>query len=71
MSQKRTRSSKSLPSYFSEDISTQEQENNFNQDYADRELHISHYSDEEIFKEFSFIEAFNFAGIRTFVFEKP
>lgn len=70
MEQKRTRSSKSSPSYFSEDFPTQEHKNKFNRYYDDRELHVSHYLDEEIFKNCSFMEAFNFVGLRNFVFEK-
>lgn len=37
---------------------------------VDRELHISHYFDEELFKDYSFMEAFNFSGPRNFFFEK-
>lgn len=70
MAQKRSQSSQSSPFYIFEDFSTQEQDNNLNWYYADIELHISQYLDGELFKDFSFTEAFNFVDLKKFVFEK-
>lgn len=70
MTSKRTCSCKPSSSYFKY-FYTQAQENNFNMYYSYRELYVSHYMDEELFKYCTFMDAFNFAGIRNFIFEKP
>lgn len=58
-------------SYFFEDFSTQAQETNLDLFYSNRELFSSHYVDEDLFKNFSFIEAFTIVELRNFIFEKP
>lgn len=39
--------------------------------YANIELYVSHYLDEYLFKNRTFMEAFNFAQLKDFMFEKP
>lgn len=74
MAPKRTSSSlsSSLPSssYLSWYFSTQAQETNYNLYYSDKELFTSHHLDEDLFKDWSIMEAFNFVGLRNFVFAK-
>lgn len=71
MAQRRTRSSRPSCSYFYEDFTSQAQETNYNLHYFDREIFISHYLDEDLFKNLSFMEAFTIIGLDNFVFEKP
>lgn len=63
--------SQASPSYFSKKFSTQEQENNLYRYFIERELHTSLYLDEELFKDFFFVKAFNNDGLRRFIFEIP
>lgn len=73
MAPKRSCTTESSSPYHSETFSTQEQEINFKLKcyYANRDIFESHYLDEQLFKDYNFVQDFIEYGLPNLVFEIP